>query len=170
VRESAVLVPLFRDAAATERIVLVVRGSAGVHGGQVGLPGGSREPSDDDAVATALREAWEEVGLPRHSVVVTDVLEPVETRTTGFVVTPVVARITPPRSWVFDGREIVDVVTPEVSLFADTSRRARRVLDFAAWPQPREAEIVELDDGQIVWGLTLRLLDTVLPRLTDAAP
>jgi 8-oxo-dGTP pyrophosphatase MutT (NUDIX family) len=169
VKEAAVLVPLFRDAAAIERIVLVVRGSGGVHGGQLALPGGAREPGDEDAVSTALREAWEEVGLPPASVVVTDVLDPVEARTTQFAVTPVVARITPPASWIFDRREIAAVVTPTLSSFADPARRERRVLSFATWPQAREVDVVELDDGAVVWGLTLRLLDAVLPRVTNVA-
>jgi 8-oxo-dGTP pyrophosphatase MutT (NUDIX family) len=148
--------------------VLVVRASGGSHGGQISLPGGNREPLDDDAVATALREAWEEIGLLPESVFVTDVLEPLEAHTTGFLVTPVVGWVTAPAAWSFDRREIVGVVTPEISLFTDPSRRRRRVLHFATWSQPREVDIVELEGGRIVWGLTLRLLDLVLPRVTNA--
>ena len=74
-RTAAVLLPVFRDADGDLRIVLVVRADdGGLHGGQLGLPGGKPEPGDADLLATALREAEEEVGLPRETVEVVAVL------------------------------------------------------------------------------------------------
>src|SRR5690606_19713899 len=35
----------------------------GVHSGQIAFPGGKMEEEDEDEVETALREAWEEVGV-----------------------------------------------------------------------------------------------------------
>ena len=68
-RTAAVLVPVFRDSEGELRIVLVVRADdGGQHGGQLGLPGGKPEPGDTDLLATALREAEEEVGLTRGAV------------------------------------------------------------------------------------------------------
>lgn len=62
-REAAVLM-LF-DPTRDGLPLLFVQRSAHLrhHAGQIGLPGGSREPEDGDLVATALREAGEEVGL-----------------------------------------------------------------------------------------------------------
>ena len=61
-RTAAVLLPVFRDAEGELRVVLVVRADdGGQHGGQLGLPGGQPEPDDADLLATALREAEEEV-------------------------------------------------------------------------------------------------------------
>ena len=68
-RTAAVLVPTYRDAEGEMRVVLVVRADdGGLHGGQLGLPGGKPEPGDADLRATALREAQEEVGLDPSSV------------------------------------------------------------------------------------------------------
>jgi len=68
-RDAAVLVPVFRDAEGELRVAIVVRADDGsLHGGQLGLPGGKPEPGDSDLLATALREAEEEVGLAPDAV------------------------------------------------------------------------------------------------------
>jgi 8-oxo-dGTP pyrophosphatase MutT (NUDIX family) len=96
---AAVLVPVFRDADGELRLVLVVRGARGVHGGQLAFPGGKQEPQDDSPLETALREADEEIGLAREDVEFVAGLEPVDTRTTGFRVHPFLARVHGPRRW-----------------------------------------------------------------------
>ncbi len=62
------------------------------HPGQISFPGGRAEASDADAVATALREAHEEIGLEAFEVEVLGSL-PTYTTGTGFVVTPVVGLV-----------------------------------------------------------------------------
>jgi coenzyme A diphosphatase NUDT7 len=65
--------------------------------GQVCLPGGKRDPEDVDDVAVALREAWEELGLPAERVKVCGVMAPFLSRR-GISVTPVLGFIDPPGS------------------------------------------------------------------------
>ena len=61
--EAAVLVPITRSD--DPEVVLTLRASGlSTHGGEVAFPGGRRDPEDSDLVATALREAEEEIGLP----------------------------------------------------------------------------------------------------------
>lgn len=62
------------------------------HGGQISFPGGRAEAYDPDPVATALREAQEEVGLTAERVEILGRL-PVFVTGTGFSVTPVVGLI-----------------------------------------------------------------------------
>jgi len=87
-----VLVLLFRDDCGELRLVLVARGPLRVHGGQIGLPGGKREPSDAWLLETALRETEEELGLGRSEIDVVAALDPIDTRTTGIRVQPFQAR------------------------------------------------------------------------------
>ena len=61
--ESAVLAPVYSRSAGSLRLVFIRRGPRGIHGGQIAFPGGRREPGDADLLATALREAHEEIGL-----------------------------------------------------------------------------------------------------------
>ena len=89
---AAVLVPLVdRPAGMT---VLLTRRTDHLldHAGQICFPGGRLDPGDRDAAAAALREAEEEIGLPRERVAVIGRLDAYVTRT-GFEVTPVVGLI-----------------------------------------------------------------------------
>ena len=90
---AAVLVPLvMRD----ELMLLLTQRTANLstHSGQVAFPGGRTDPTDADAVDTALREADEEIGLARTHVEVLGSL-PVFVTGTAFVITPVVALVRP---------------------------------------------------------------------------
>ena len=63
-RSAAVLVLLYPDATGDARVVLIERATHdGHHSGEISFPGGKAEPGDVDLVATAIREATEEVGL-----------------------------------------------------------------------------------------------------------
>ncbi|KAL6745325.1 NUDIX hydrolase domain-like protein [Haematococcus lacustris] len=68
-RHAAVLVGLFPGAAGEARVLLTLRSATLTsHQGEVCLPGGKRDPQDQDDLDTALREAEEELGLPRAEV------------------------------------------------------------------------------------------------------
>jgi 8-oxo-dGTP pyrophosphatase MutT (NUDIX family) len=113
-RLAAVLALLIREPAPslllTERAKELRR-----HPGEVSFPGGLIEPGDGDLTATALREAEEEVGLPRATVEVLGALPPVHTSVSGILVTPFVGTVAAlPTLGVSDG-EIVRVLTPTLA-------------------------------------------------------
>ena len=164
--EAGVLVPLFRDDRRRLRLVLVARGPDGIHGGQVSLPGGRREANDASPRETAVRETHEEIGLEPNKIDVLAALEPIDTRTTGFRVYPFIARIEPPTEWKLSRGEISTVLTPTVDELADPHRREITTVSFPDWSEPQRTQSIVLEGGGVaIWGLTLRLLDRVLPRL-----
>lgn len=75
------------------------------HPGQIAFPGGKTDPTDTDQIDTALREASEEIGLPRTNVEILGQLASHET-VTGFQVTPVVALLTQPFEPVLERAEV----------------------------------------------------------------
>ncbi len=165
VRVAAVLVPVLRDDAGELRLLLVIRyDDGGLHGGQLGLPGGGRETGDLDLRATALRETEEEIGVAPVVVDVLAELPPLDTSATGWRVHPFLGRVPWQASWRLDEREIVGVLTPTVGELAEPG--ARRMLPFTSLRHPDPLLVEGIDvDGHVLWGMTLRLLDDVVPRL-----
>lgn len=95
-RPGAVLI-LLVSTADNISIPLIERSlDGGPHSGQIALPGGSRETEDRTAADTALREAHEEIGVPREHCRVLGELTPLHIDVSGFIVTPVVAWYAPP--------------------------------------------------------------------------
>jgi 8-oxo-dGTP pyrophosphatase MutT (NUDIX family) len=164
-RTAAVLLPVYRDAEGELRIVLVVRADdGGMHGGQLGLPGGKPEPGDEDLLATALREAEEEVGLAPDTVEIVATLPPLETRATAWRVHPFVGRIPADTPWRLQEAEIVGILTPSARALADPAARGMLPFSSLRFQQPLLVDGIDVD-GHVLWGMTLRLLDDALPRL-----
>jgi 8-oxo-dGTP pyrophosphatase MutT (NUDIX family) len=164
-RSAAVLVPIFRDDTGKLRVVLIVRADdGGLHGGQIGLPGGRPEAGDADLRETALREAEEEIGLARESVDVLAELDPVETQATGFRAHPFLGRIRGHQAWVLQETEVVGVLTPTVEALIDPAARATLPFTSLRHSEPLEVDGIDIE-GHVLWGMTLRILDDLLPRL-----
>jgi 8-oxo-dGTP pyrophosphatase MutT (NUDIX family) len=91
--QAAVLIALVQR---EELTVLLTQRSAKLkkHSGQIAFAGGKKDDSDDSLIATALREAREEIGLDSHLVEVIGTL-PHYTTGTAFQITPVVALVAP---------------------------------------------------------------------------
>ena len=84
------------------------------HAGEVAFPGG-RQDDGEDLRTTALREAEEEVGLPRADVELLGALQPVPTLATGYAIYPFVGLIEPGMEWVLSPREVEEVIEPSLT-------------------------------------------------------
>jgi 8-oxo-dGTP pyrophosphatase MutT (NUDIX family) len=92
-RKASVLILLYPRSG--EEYVIFTRRTDTVehHKGQISLPGGSQDPADPDAVYTALRETQEELGIDPALLEVVETLRDVYVPVSGFLITPVVARL-----------------------------------------------------------------------------
>ena len=163
-RESAVLVPVFRDAAGEVQVVLVRRGKHGVHGGQLAFPGGKRDPGDLSLLATALRETAEEIGLDAASIQVLAELPAIQTRTTGFHIAPFLARIVPPAAWQFAEPEIAEVLCVSLRHLADPTAVVHEQWQLPGWPHSELVSFWQVG-AYPLWGASYRILQSLLPRL-----
>jgi 8-oxo-dGTP pyrophosphatase MutT (NUDIX family) len=157
-RPSAVLV-LFGEDPATGPDLLVLQRAATMrnHAGQPAFPGGGTDPEDADAVATALREANEEVGLDPSSVEVLGRLPELYIPVSSFVVTPVLAWWRRPHPvHPCQPAEVAHVARLPISELVDPENRIR-VRHRSGWIGP--AFQVR---GMLVWGFTAGVISTLL--------
>ncbi len=151
-RPAAVLVPLLTRNG--EAHVLLTKRSDDLrkHRGQYSFPGGKCDEDDRDAVATALREAEEEVGIAPGDVRVLGLLDDYNT-VTDYVVTPVVGWIPHPYAYRPNAREVAYVV--ELPLRAFLQPQRARTLLFEGL---RRIVLAFDVDGHFIWGATASML------------
>jgi 8-oxo-dGTP pyrophosphatase MutT (NUDIX family) len=130
------------------------------HKGQFSFPGGICEERDASRVETALREAWEEVGIPAEAVEVLGLLDDTATRATPFVITPVVGIIRGALDFKPDGREIERVIEVPLDLLRDPTIFRTEIWERGGEPHPVHFYQVSVED--VVWGATARILKQFL--------
>jgi 8-oxo-dGTP pyrophosphatase MutT (NUDIX family) len=151
---AAVLIPIVeRDSGPT--ILLTLRTAhLRDHAGQVSFPGGRCDPIDATPIATALREAHEEVGIDARQVEVLGCLPDYVTGT-GFRVTPVVGVVRPPLNLTLDDFEVADVFEPPLEFLLDAANHQRHSIEVRGamreyWAMPWR--------DYYIWGATAGML------------
>jgi 8-oxo-dGTP pyrophosphatase MutT (NUDIX family)/GNAT superfamily N-acetyltransferase len=157
-RPAAVLVLLFPDEEGQARVLLTARvPHLSAHAGEVSFPGGSADPDDPDPVATALREAAEEIGLDPAAcgLRVTGGLEVFALTVSGFRITPVVAfaerrpECHPAPDEVARIIEApVEAFLPDAPVELEERTIRQRLMRYGVYPV----------EGERVWGATARML------------
>ena len=158
-REAAVLVAI-TDRAEPGVLLTVRREHLRTHAGQVSFPGGRIDPGED-AVAAALREADEEIGLPSDQVQIWGAADPYRT-VTGFAVTPVLGLVPPDLSLARHEQEVADWFEAPLSFLLDPANQQRMSAEF----QGRTRHYYQIDwQGRRIWGATAAILVNLTRRL-----
>ena len=159
---AAVLCALFEEDGCL--CVLLTRRAASLrsHTSEVSFPGGRLEPGEGPQEA-ALREAFEEVGLPPEAVEILGTLSPFFTRKLDVAILPYVGWLTSPPQLTPDPAEVEQVLRVPLARL-----RQKGVHHQEIWDLPEITGLAihffELDQD-IVWGATARVLDELLERL-----
>lgn len=143
--------------------VLLTRRTDGLrhHGGQVSFPGGRIESGDRDAVAAAIRETGEEIGLSPAQISPLGFLDPLAT-ITGFRVLPVVAMLAPDYVAQPDPGEVADVFEVPLAFLLDPANLATHTFDLLGRPR---AVWEYRYPAQRIWGATASILLNLRERL-----
>lgn len=162
-RDAAVLIPIIPREAGPSVLFTVRSGNMPSHAGQISFPGGKVEAGDADRVATALREAHEEVNIPPHAVDVIGRLG-VHQGGLGFSVTPVVGIVDPQVDFRACPREVDEIFEAPLSFVADlnnhiTEQREHKGVQYNMFAAPY--------DRFHIWGLTAGILRTLAETLQD---
>ena len=151
--EFAVLVPIIEHAGAPSVLLTRRPDTLPQYSGHVAFPGGARDPRDADLVATAIREAQEEVGIKASRITVIAEL-PVQATGIGHRVKPFVARVAP-GPIVPNPAEVARVFYLPLSIFESDPFVARTWIDPAGKTRSTHTFLYE---GHEIWGLTARIL------------
>lgn len=156
---AAVLVPVVTHA---EPSVLLTQRTEHLrdHGGQISFPGGRVDPDDISPLATALREAEEEVGLDPTAVEVLGYLPEYRT-STGFSITPVVAMLTPPLRLKHDPFEVAEVFEVPLRFLLDPRNHQRHSMFYRG--ELREYLAMPYHE-RFIWGATAGMLHSLYER------
>ena len=162
-QRAAVLIPLFKKDG--EYHILFTRRTDKVahHKGQISFPGGRQDKKDRDLLATALREAHEEMGIEEKDVRILGELDDICTATTDFCVSPFVALIPYPYPFRVNSHEIEEVLEVPLSVLLDESKFHQELYERDG--KPLWVYYYQHEDHTI-WGATA----TILKQLLDLLP
>ncbi|MEA2143851.1 MAG: hypothetical protein QOI64_2281 [Solirubrobacteraceae bacterium] len=159
--KAAVLVALYDHDGSLHAVFTRRHSDLRSHAGEISFPGGRRDEDDADLLATALREAEEEIGLPRDAVHVLGALRPIPTVATGFGVYPFVGLIEPGREWTLSPREVDEVLELRLSDLRAASN-LRRLLHRGI---PFRSVVYDVSEEAVIWGATARIVGDLLERI-----
>jgi 8-oxo-dGTP pyrophosphatase MutT (NUDIX family) len=157
---AAVLVPLYVNQGRLHAVFTRRNDDLRRHPGEISFPGGRYDEGEPDLKATALREAQEEIGLPRDAVEIVGALQPTPTIATGYAVYPFVGLIEAGRTWTPSASEVAEVL--ELALDELLAGYARRRLVRRG--VPIRTDTYEVGDN-LIWGATARILADLFDRI-----
>ncbi len=169
-RPAAVLCPIVERPSGFHVILTRRADHLSKHPGQIAFPGGKVDAFDPSPLATALREAEEEIGLGRDHVDVLGAIDLYET-STSFSVTPFVGLVDPRFQPILDDNEVAEVFETPLSFLMDPANHQRhsrewmgRRREFYAmpWAEPHGPE-------RYIWGATAGMLRNLSDRMRMVA-
>lgn len=158
--DAAVLVPIYVQEGQLHAVFTRRRDDLRRHPGEISFPGGRYDEGEQDLQATALREAEEEIGLPRTAVEIVGALQPTPTIATGYAIYPFVGLIEPGLTWTLSAREVDEVL--ELSLRELRDGYVRQRLIRRGLPIRTDTYVV---GDHLIWGATARILSDLFERI-----
>jgi len=166
IHPSAVLIPLYKKNGEYHVLLTKRTEELEYHKGQICFPGGSHHDEDGSLKDTALREAYEEVGIRPEDVEILGELDSMGTLTSNFLITPFVGIIPYPYEFTVSKREIDELVEVPLSVLADDSNYWEEIC--SAEGVTGKASFFKYKD-KVIWGATARVLKQLVEMVFNKA-
>lgn len=153
---AAVLIPLYQDGREWFILLTLRTDQVENHKGQVSFPGGAADKTDKTPVDTALRETFEETGIPPQKVQILGQMSPLVS-SSGFLIFPVIGKIEWPIALIPAENEVKRIFSVPLKWLAEPGNQEERLY-------MRQNGIQEMVifykpfDGEIIWGITARII------------
>jgi 8-oxo-dGTP pyrophosphatase MutT (NUDIX family) len=168
-KPAAVLIPLLREDSSWRILFTRRRDDLPEHSGQVAFPGGRTDPGDTSPEGTALREAWEEIGLQPEDVRIVGRLRDYLT-ITNYLVSPIVGVIPWPYELQLEIREVSRAFTIPLAWLMDPANHEERPRLLPEPNPPVKVIYFNLYEGELLWGASARLTLALIRALGSAQP
>jgi len=155
-RQSSVLILLYPHAGSVHLVLMLRPEYRGVHGGQVSLPGGKSEETDDSLIYTALREAQEEIGIDPSKIQILGQLTEMFIPPSNFIVTPVVGYQASRPVFRADPKEVAEIIEIRLEDLLDEKNRKVKKIKLLMGISLRVPAYCL--NGHIIWGATAMIL------------
>ncbi len=160
-KPASVLIPMIERRAGIQVILTRRSGSMAHHPGQVAFPGGKVDPMDASSKDTALREAEEEIGLPRHNVEIIGKTGTHET-VTQFCVTPYLGIVHTDFRPVAEPREVAEIFEVPLDFLMQPDNFK---IHSRPWLGKNRSYLAVPYGPHFIWGATARIIKNLADRL-----
>ena len=158
-RIAAVLILLYPNNGSICTVLMQRPDYNGVHGGQISFPGGKQEQEDSDVIQTALREAYEEIGVDPSKVNIIGILTPLFIPVSNIIVTPVAGWLNEKPLYNIKSDEVVFLFEADLKKLLDPSIVKSKPFEIRG----EKVEIKYFDyNGNTIWGATAMILHELL--------
>ncbi len=159
-KKAGVMALFYPDNKQQTALVLILRKTYnGVHSAQIGFPGGKLEAQDDSLKTAAVRETFEEIGVPIQDIEVLQQLTQVYIPPSNFYVQPFIgiSRVTP--SFVKQADEVEDIIEVSLKHFMDDDTHINKWVE-TSYSINVEVPAFKLNE-HVVWGATAMILSEI---------
>lgn len=159
-KKAGVLALFYPDETNQAKFLLILRKTyEGIHSAQVGFPGGKFEAQDTSLQAAAIRETFEEVGIPKHTIKVLLELSGVFIAPSNFYVHPFIAITQKTPFFKLQEDEVESIIEVDLQHFLDDNVIMNRHVK-ASYSIDVEVPVFMLN-GHVVWGATAMILSEI---------
>lgn len=160
-KPAAVLVPIFTWPGGATILLTQRTATLSSHAGQIAFPGGRADLEDGTILSTALREAWEEIGLAPDQVHLLGKMHPYKTGS-GYDITPVIGLVKPPVELIASPDEVDEIFEVPLSFLMEHANYQRLE---RKWKGAKRQTYAIPYKTHYIWGVTAGILRTLFETL-----